>query len=202
MVTPIVVDVRAKNRVCGSTPNQVFFCDETTTTETTLPRYARHIRGFLRNSTATAALLDEIKKRDDLLEQVRLAMPAAIRSHCKQASIRDGQLTLSVDSPAWVARLKLHSPQLLDALADALADTPLAETPLAKPGDRITAGECRVRVLPEQPLIAKTNAAQSMPFYPNAARHLLQASECVASPELAESLKRLAGSLAAGKPPP
>jgi hypothetical protein len=192
MVPPIFVDVRARNRVRGSTPNQVFFRDLTTTTETALPRYARHIRGFLRNSTATAALLDEIKKRDDLLEQVRRAIPAAIRSHCKQAAIQDGQLALWVDSPAWVARLKLHSPQLLAAMADA---------PLANTKNRITQAQCRIRVLPEESLIATDNPARSTIYYPEAARHLLQASECVASPELAASLKRLAGSLAADQPP-
>lgn len=179
----------------GSTPNKVFFCDETTTTETTLPHYARHIRGFLRNSTATASLLDEIKKRDDLLERVRRAIPAAIRSHCKQASIQDGQLTLSVDSPAWVARLKLHSPQLLDALV-AQGNRQLADA-----WDPITAGECRVRVLPEQPLIVTTSRSKSVPSYPNAPHLLLQAAECVVSPELAKSLKRLAASLAGDKAP-
>jgi|GEM_PF-570966 len=176
-----------QNRKYGSTPNNVLLCDETMTSETPLSHYARHVRGFLRNSTATASLLDEIKRQDNLLEQVRRAIPAAIRSHCKQASIQNARLTLLVDSPAWVARLKLHSPQLLDALANTR--------------EHCTACECRVRVMPEQPAIANKNLAQGAPFSPNAARHLLQAAECVTSPELAESLKRLASNFAAHTPP-
>lgn len=153
-----------------------------------MPHHARHIRGFLRNSSATAALLDEIQRRDSLLEQVRRNIPTDIRSHCKQASVRDGQLTLTVDSPAWVARLKFLSPQILSGLID------------GRDRERITERECRVQVIPEQTRLDTTNHTDTVASYPNAARHLLLASACVKSPELAESLKRLARSLSAENP--
>jgi hypothetical protein len=144
-----------------------------------MPDTARHVRRYLRGSDAVAALLSELQRRDELLQRVRDAIPEAFRPHCKQASLRDGLLHLSVDSPVWVSRLKFLAPQLVDDLRT--VDLPV--------------DDYRVRALPETataPAVGRNTATFSPPF---AADHLTQAADAIADRELADSLRRLADSL-------
>lgn len=138
-----------------------------------------HIGVFLHKAEFAGALLDEIQEREKLLQQIRAAIPAEIGSHCIQAAIQDDKLTLCVDSPAWAIRLRLHASTLIEANESRL------------PGVR----ECRVRVLPAHTAVAGHNHEPVRPIYPAASRFLNQAAECVASRQLADSLKRLANTL-------
>jgi len=145
-----------------------------------MPDRARHIRRFLRQSDAVAALMDEIQRRDDLVEKIRRLLPSAIRPHCRQATIETGRLTVSVDSPAWVDRLRFLSPQFIDAL---------------NKGD-IEVTECVVRVLPELIApVARNSKSPAAAALPEAARCVDAAANCVGDSALAESLRRLARSL-------
>jgi hypothetical protein len=144
-----------------------------------MPDKAHHVRRYLRGTDSIAALLHELQQRDELLQRVRGAIPEALRAHCKQASLRDGRLNLSVDSPVWVSRLKLLAPELIDALRKT----------------NLVINDCRVRALPEATLDGSggTEAATFSSLV--AADNLLQAADAIADPELATSLRRLAGSL-------
>jgi hypothetical protein len=84
-----------------------------------------------------------------------------------------------VDSPVWVSRLKLLAPELIDALRKT----------------NLVINDCRVRALPEATLDGSggTEAATFSSLV--AADNLLQAADAIADPELATSLRRLAGSL-------
>jgi hypothetical protein len=147
-----------------------------------MPAKARHVRRYLRGTDAVAALLNELQRRDELLQRVRDAIPEALRAHCKQASLRDGLLSLSVDSPVWVSRLKFLTPQLIEDLR---------KTDLA-------INDCHVRASPEASL-ARAEGREAATFSPPAAAdHLLQAADAIADPELATSLRRLADSLSKG----
>ena len=147
-----------------------------------MPDKARHVRRYLRGTDAVAALLNELQQREELLQRVRGAIPEALRAHCKQASLRDGRLNLSADSPAWVSRLKFLAPQLIQELH--------------KTGLVIT--DCRVRALPEATL-ARAEGREAATFSALAATdNLLQAADTIAHPELAASLRRLADNLSKG----
>ena len=144
-----------------------------------MPDRARHIRRFLGQSDAVAALMDEIQRRDDLLQKIRRMLPSAVQPHCRQATIEAGRLTVSVDSPAWVDRLRFLSPQFIDAL---------------NRGD-VEVTECRVRVLPELTAPVARNGSFPAASLPEAARCVEAAADCVGDAALAESLRRLARSL-------
>lgn len=150
---------------------------------------AQHIRGFLQGSDAVAALLLELRRREALLERVRSLLPASIARHCTQATLEDGQLTLSCDSPTWVDRLRFLSPQFLPTLAE--QGEPVAT--------------CRVRAQPISGAIQDA-AQQSPPFesanpgnatgaQSGAVRALEDTAAALGDTPLAASLRRLAGSL-------
>jgi hypothetical protein len=146
-----------------------------------MPNRTPHIRGFLQQSDALSAIVEEIQRRERLLAQVRRMLPDAVQLHCRQATLEAGRLTLSVDSPAWIDRLRFLSPQLMDALK--------------RQGVEVC--ECRLRVIPDQgPLAALSEHAIARPG-PTVARHLNRAADCIGSPALAESLRRLASHFAA-----
>jgi hypothetical protein len=141
---------------------------------------ARHIRGFLQGSDAVAALLLELQRRDALLARVRSLLPASIAGHCTQATLEDGCLTLRCDSPAWVDRLRFLSPQFLPALA--------------AQGDAVES--CRVRALPVVPAAhPPTEVRLAGRGDSAAARAMEQTADALGDTALAESLRRLAGSL-------
>lgn len=147
-----------------------------------MPDTARHVRGYLRRSDAVAALLNELQRRDSLLQAVRSAIPEAIRPHCKQASLHDGLLVVSVDSPTWVSRLKFLVPQLVDHLQRL----------------DVAVVECRARALPERALSLPTATTDAGTFSASAAAaHLAQAAKGITDADLQNSLRRLAESLAA-----
>ncbi len=145
---------------------------------------ARHIRGFLQGSDAVAALLLELSRRDALLERVRSLLPSSLARHCVQATLEDGQLTLSCDSPAWVDRLRFLSPQFLPLLAELLAEQ----------GEAVET--CRVRA---QPVVLATREGADLRPAPSAgmgaARVLEQTADALGDRPLAASLRRLARSL-------
>ena len=140
---------------------------------------ARHIRGFLGQSDAVAALLAEIRKRDDLLARVRRRLPPAIEGHCRQATLQAERLTLFVDSPVWVDRLRFLSPQLIEDLGQ----------------DGIPVAACRVRVAPDATARPEVAAAAPAAASPSAVKSLERAADCISDTGLSDSLRRLARSL-------
>lgn len=144
----------------------------------------RHVRGHLRRSEPVAALLDEVERRERMLATIRGAVPTALARHCRQVSLDAERLTLFVDSPAWVDRLRFLSPQIVDAL------NPDGTTP------GVVIRECRVRVLPGylvgadlHPSVASRRRGPSSEV---AADCLEQAAASLGDSPLATSLRRLA----------
>ncbi|MGD8207783.1 MAG: DciA family protein [Thiohalocapsa sp.] len=136
----------------------------------------RHIRGHLRSASAVSALVDEIERREALLQKVRSLLPAPLCDRCRQAACNDGLLVLSVESPAWVSRFRLYSPRLLDALRQR----------------DVIVNDCQVRALPARPVDTPEPPARRPAISGTAAAHLVDAAACVADAALAESLTRLA----------
>lgn len=137
----------------------------------------RHIRGHLRASEAVAALLVEVERRERLLSTVQGAVPAALARHCRQVAVDAGRLTLFVDSPAWVDRLRFLSPQFVDALTTR----------------GIAVHECRVRVLPDAgPADAPSRLSGHSPRSAVAEDCLNRAATVLGDRPLAATLRRLA----------
>jgi hypothetical protein len=96
-----------------------------------------HIRRHLRASQTLSALIDEIERRERLLAALRQALPDDMASHCRQAALSAGTLTLFVDSPVWVDRFRFLCPELIGSILLAGFSSTVAEVKT-----------CKVRVLP------------------------------------------------------
>jgi hypothetical protein len=145
-----------------------------------MPDRAKHIRGFLGRSDAVNALLQEIRRREDVIALVRRLLPPAIAGHCRQATIDNGHLALFVDSPVWVDRLRFVSPQLIDALNTQGA---------------VEVTDCRVRVLPESAGPSPSASSPAVGASHESIACLQRAADDIADRSLSESLRRLANSL-------
>ncbi|NBC48766.1 MAG: DUF721 domain-containing protein [Gammaproteobacteria bacterium] len=134
-----------------------------------------HIRRHLRASTPVAALLDEIEQREQLLRMVRNHLPRELGAHCRQVALADGELTLFVESPIWVDRLRYRCADLVSGLL----------------ADGLEVERCRVRVLPD--------SRPSVPVQQGASRDLYgdddPAGADQPSSPLARALLRLARTL-------
>jgi hypothetical protein len=97
-----------------------------------LAKATRHIRHHLRASTAVAALLDEIERREQLLSMIRRHLPDKLAMRCRQATLVAGELTLYVDSPVWIDRFRFLGMDLVPNLA----------------AQGVEVETCRARVLP------------------------------------------------------
>lgn len=160
--------------------------------ETSLSCRAWQVGALLHKTEAAAALLKSIQEKAALLQQVRAFLPSDIQPHCKQASIQDGVLTLSVDSPAWSSRLRLQTPALIGAIEAVRPEAPLAP-------EALLIRKLRIRVLPVPPAPADHDRETVRPASPAAAQLLKQAAEDVANHELARSLTNLAITLSPTK---
>jgi hypothetical protein len=68
----------------------------------------------LEPSSALENLARQAARRVDLAGHLRAGLPAEIRPHLLAGNLReDGTLVLLTDSPAWAARLRFQSEQLL-----------------------------------------------------------------------------------------
>jgi hypothetical protein len=140
-----------------------------------MAKHSAHIRRHLRASTAAAALLEEIERREQLLGQVRQKLPDALAQHCCQAALDAGELTLFVDSSVWVDRFRFLGSDLI--------------TDLATCG--LVAKRCRVRVLPSAPY-SQSSVHGAKPS-PRRVDHSMETHE--SDSELARALARLAHTL-------
>jgi hypothetical protein len=136
----------------------------------------------LQASAAVAALLADLQRREALLVRVRGALPQPVADHCVQATLENGHLTLVVDSPVWVDRLRLLAPQLCNDLAPELAET---------------IQDFRVRAQPTLQLRVESQVAR---WYrgsasPNAVRSVEAAAAALGNSPLAHSLRRLDNTL-------
>jgi hypothetical protein len=139
-----------------------------------MAKSAHHIRRHLRSSTAVAALLDEIERREQLLSLVCRHLPGELGMRCRQATLVAGELTLFVDSPVWIDRFRFLC---RDLVSDLSADGVEVET-------------CRARVLP-----AGSNVPSPEGLGKESVRQQNLSDPDVAGSELSRALARLARTL-------
>ena len=140
------------------------------------------IARLLQQKVALQPLYGEIQRQQQLLRQVRAALPPKLAPHCSGARLNGAQLLLFVDAPVWASKLRFLSPKLLQALR--------AENP----------GIANIKVRMDVP--QRTSAVTPQPRRKGAARHSNQASgtvhgsaDTVGNSALSQALRRLARTL-------
>ncbi len=150
----------------------------------------QHISGHLRASAAVGALLQDLQRREALLRQVQRALPEALARHCIHASLDEGNLSLVVDSPVWVDRLRFLVPQLIANLDPRLA-AGLAE----RSTDPIQGWRVRARPLPRLDIDEVEPRWYRGSTGPEAISAVESAAAALGTTPLADSLRRLAKTL-------
>lgn len=137
----------------------------------------------LGRETPLVAVLRELEERRRVLANVKPLLPNDLAVHCSQAQIDGECLRLFADSPVWAARLRLHSREVLDALA----------------ARGLSLKQCQIRVSP--PLApARDTRRGATPDRENrrgslslaAASHLRQAAHGALDKDIAACFERIA----------
>lgn len=81
----------------------------------------KHIAILLEHHRAWRHRLIQTRIEQARDDRLRAALPQPLRSHCSEARLEDGQLTLWVDSPAWATRARFLQPQLPPAGEESIA---------------------------------------------------------------------------------
>jgi hypothetical protein len=133
---------------------------------------------LLERQRLTADLFGREIGGEGLLGRVRAALPATARPHCLSASLKSGELSVTVDSPVWATRVRYGEELLRRALSGEGCEwvkirvRPPGAGAGAPVGARL--GGCPRRLSAE--VVA----------------HLMEAADGIAVPELAQALRRLA----------
>jgi hypothetical protein len=135
---------------------------------------ATPVRELLTGSPAVRHALELQRREDALLTRVRDLLAPGARPHCLQATIKDGALTVTVDSAAWATRLRYLAPDLVQGLGTT----------------GVIAAKIRARPVDRQPI---RQTAQRVPRLTAAVvEHLITAADHVSDAGIAEVLRRLA----------
>lgn len=114
-----------------------------------------------------AELAAQARKRDDLDQRLRQSLPPPLNQQIHLADLRDGRAVVLAPSPAWAARVRMATAQILAALRA-----------LGAQADSVV-----VKIVPA-PLSKPESVAASMPLSRATAQHLRSAAKAVADPEL------------------
>lgn len=143
-----------------------------------MPIGLKPVQALLQGQGLTADLVRRELSAHGLLGRVRAALPAASRLHCLSASLKAGELVITVDSPVWATRVRYAEGPLLLRLSSEgcegvkICVRPPGAAPNAPGGAR--PGPCQRRLSAE--VVA----------------HLMGAADGIREPELAQALRRLA----------
>lgn len=133
-----------------------------------------HIRDLLEKNLAGSACLAPQDATTAFGSKVLALLPEPLREHCAPGPVRDGTLTLILDSPAWATRARYLAADLVAEL---------------KPM-RIEA--IRVLVRPPKTVIPEGQQGKGPRLTPKVARLLSEAADAAEDPYLARALRNLA----------
>ncbi|MCA1799655.1 MAG: DUF721 domain-containing protein [Xanthomonadaceae bacterium] len=122
-----------------------------------------------------AALTAHARLLSDLDRRLRPLLDPTLAAHCRVAAFREGRLTLSADLPSFATRLRYHTEQIREKLAES----------------GLAVVSCRVIVVP--PAYDKPERRDPpAPLSAGSARAIEGAADGVTHPPLADALRRLA----------
>lgn len=64
-------------------------------------------------------LYREVEAQKKLLDSIRPLLPNSLGPHCTAAHLREGQMVLFTDSPAWASRLRYSIPEIQEKMVRA-----------------------------------------------------------------------------------
>ena len=135
----------------------------------------RHIRDHLSHHGFARERLEQDRREQTLVAEIRALLPGKLGAHCLDLKIADGRLTLFLDSTAWLTRARFLAGEILTSLKSYHVD----------------AIGFQIR-LPEHESSMQEAASRRVRLSETAARHLLEAADHQRDPDLSEALRRLA----------
>lgn len=136
-----------------------------------------HARGPL------GRLIGIVGRQHGLVRRLRAALPAPLDSHCVAIEHQDDTLFLVMESPAWAARTRYMSQDILARMADRLQPCPT----ILKVRAARTTGQPSARPKKKRP-----SGPSSADLSEQSRRHLLESARAMPDPELKRALERLA----------
>jgi len=131
----------------------------------------------LLNSGKTLATIGgKLAEQDALLKQLRSLLPEPLSAHCVWSILKQGELIVLVDSPAWASRLRYLSPKITQQLR---------QTGLAVRGVQVKVSLSNKRHMPRKKIRRATPISNAN------AKLLSSVAESVDDDELRNALLRL-----------
>ncbi len=134
---------------------------------------AKPVGALLSNHPLLQTLLQQRQHDAELLAVVRAQLPPAMRAHCLDVRRHEQRLTLCLDSPAWLTRLRFMATDLVAALASY----------------QINEIQGRIQLAPPP---APSASPLRSPLSATAAAHLRSAAAATADPDLQHLFLQLA----------
>ena len=116
------------------------------------------------------------KQLEKLTRLIKASLPVNCQEHVQVADIRDYQLVLMTDSPAWSSRLRLYSQNMIQML---------------KEHTNIEVNRVQIKLSQPKKVIDKPVRARRY-LNKNTARMIQQTAEAIDDPDLQRALKNLA----------
>jgi len=136
---------------------------------------SNNIGTLLRRNPGLQRLQTHAAKLQRLESLLNKRLPEQIRSHCRVAALTDGVLTLHADSPAWAAKLRYLTRDMLSIVQ---------ECQLSEPVNTITVKARPPATVPQHHETGPRLSAQSAKF-------LRETAATLDDPELRAALLRL-----------
>lgn len=121
------------------------------------------------------ASVNKIQSFDRLLDS---ALDGTLRTHLRVANVRDDQLVLIADSPAWATRARLALPRILETVID------------AHPGAHLNGVKIITRPAPRAR--ETSGAARPNPISAKTRKLLSDVADGIDNPKLRQTLRHLA----------
>ena len=135
----------------------------------------RHIRDHLSHHGFARERLEQDRREQTLVAEIRALLPGKLGAHCLDLKIADGRLTLFLDSKAWLTRARFLAGEILTSLKSYHVD----------------AIGFQIR-LPEHESPEREAVSRRVQLSQAAAKHLMEAADHQRDPRLSEALRRLA----------
>lgn len=135
-----------------------------------------HIRDLLKNHNVIKKLIEQRQEDLNLLAAVRGHLPDAMRSHCLDASLAEGDLTLYLDSPAWATRARFFADELVQLLSR----------------HRVSRVRIQIRLHEQSRPDDDRRPDSAVELSEKTVRHLLDAANLIHDPELRDAFTRFA----------
>jgi len=136
---------------------------------------SNHLGSLLRRNPRLQQLHEQARKLQQLQGMLERQLPPTLRGHCRVAALEQGVLTLHVDSPAWAAKLRFLTADIMKLFHDS--------------NTSVSVSTIRIKARP--PEVKPRERKPDTRISPRTARFLRDVAETIEDPQLRASLRRL-----------